>query len=797
MANFFKQYIIKNPIFYMILTTLICLALDVAINLGFSYLYIFLIDKYLESYYYLKYILIPILFIYNYLLIRKILITWLFEWQYPYQIFSIYKERQPYISFLKERITFFLNAIDVLLDVQYQLTENEINEIEYFFDIFNEEFYIYDNLYNIVHANNGINNNNLIRYKMSQCQVNYYNLLQNVNNIFNQNNFGDKLRNIRSNKELINSMRFTKENDLEQSLSSLKLQINEILALIEKYSAENYTYMSPAYVFNLLFNDTFGSLSLYSIRFKKNFQEYDLEENYSPNGKIHYTLILCNNNNQNNNNNNNEIKIEEKNDIIKENTNLINDRDYGTLLFFCLPNGGCYELIPKSKIKFYLNNGFSFLCWNYRGYGHSKGSANFSNCRSDALEVFDTITKNNKYNFKKVCVMGHSIGGVGTSHLSRNRKVDLVISDRNFCDIPRIVLNFHCGSVLSFLVKFLLIGNTNIIEDYFNNDNFIKENRINRIIIYSPNDSLIDNDCTVKSGISRYIIQKYVFYKKEENNIIKNKDNFLDIVFNSTEKSFFLENLINLIRINKNFALNFKNNESQMNKENDIAFSFLDKFYGICCDNLIYITENNNNMSMRRQKLFLDSFFNNLLIWGVQDTSEQNEDLYDFEFFADKGIQIMKEACDVLNEVSDIDEKILVQNKQSSLLQNLKRDFKKIFNVMEKLDIALNINDTVKRVSLRLSNINNPNVKETLLISEEEDTDMNTNINTNSKYELNNNLIEDSNEKLIVEDNFYKKLNEILGNFKLFKTNVGHNGSLRDDEKEKFFVFLLRSGVIN
>ena len=787
MANFFVDYIFKNSVFYMILTALLCLLLNIGINLAFSYLYIFLLNKFLESLYYLKYILIPVLFIYNYLILRKIVITWLYEWQFPFQIFSIYRERQTYVSFLKERVTYFSNAIDVLLDSQYKLTENEIGEIEYFLDIFNEEFIIYNDLYNIVFGNNGFNNNNLIRYKMSQCQINYYNLLNAINSILNENNLGNNLRKIRQNNYFENSIKIEKNNDLIQSLSSLKIRLNELMNIIEKYNSDNYTYMSPAYIFNLIFNDTFGSLSLYSIRFKKNYQEYELEENYTQNGKIHYTLIL--NNNIQKNGENNLIKIEEENDIIKENKNINKE---STLLFFSLPNGGCYELIPKTKIKFYLSNGFSFLCWNYRGYGHSKGSANFSNCRSDALEVFDTITKNNKYNFKKICVMGHSIGGITNSHISKNRKVDLVISDRNFCDIPRIAKNFHCGNVLSFITKFLLIGNTNIIEDYLNNDNFVKEDRINRIIIYSPNDTLIDNDCTVKSGISRYIIKKYVIYKKAENDIIQNKENLLDLVFNSTEKENFLQNLINFISVNKNFAINFKNGETKMYIDNDITLSFLDKFYGICCDNLTYITE--NNKSIRRQKLFLDSFFNNLLIWGGQNSSEQNDDLFDFEFIADKGFKIIKEACDILDNVNDNNnnKNIFINNMKLSLIQNIKKDFKKILMVMEKLDIKINNSDDKgKRVSLKLSNINNTNIKEKLIISDEEED---TEINTNS----NNNLIDDSNNNMIkIGANFYQKLHDILGNFKLFKTYIGHNGFLREDEREKFFIFLLRSGVIS
>ena len=787
--------IFKNPLFYIVLTALICFIINVGINVSVAYLIIFLINKFLNTYYYLKYLLIPILFVYNYLILRTILRHWLFEWQFPFQIFSIYKERQNYLSFLKERVSHFINAIDVLIDEQYRLTSNEIQETKYFLDIFDDEFYIYDNLYNIVFSNNGIHNNNLIRYKMSNNQVRYYNLLKIINNLLDQNDLRNKLINLKE-----DDTSFKKEEN-NGGLIQLKLRINEMFALIEKYNWENYTYMSPAYIWNLLFNDTFGSLSLYSLQFKRNFQEYSMEENYTPNGKIHYTLIRNNKENKNNN----KIEIAEENNLIEESDK---QGDDGVLLFFCLPNGGCYELIPKSKIDFYLVNGFSFLCWNYRGYGFSKGTSNFSNCKSDALELFDTITKNPKYHFKKICVMGHSIGGVPLSFLEKNRKIDLAISDRNFCDIPRIAKNFHCGNILSILVKFFLIGKSYIIDDFINENIFNANNSsgINRIVIYSPFDNIIYNDGTMKSGIARYIIKKYIIYKDIEKNItIKSKENLLDLVFNSNEKNLFLNDLIELIHINHDRAFDNKINDqlyqeakeiSPEEKKNDVSFSFFDKFYGICADNLSIISE--LPTSRRREKLFLDSFFNNLFIWGAQgEDIYPNEEIY--EFYSEKGLKIIKEAYDVLNKAFP-EEKTINNNTLSRkilLLIRLKTYFGKIYSVMQNLDIDTNINS--RRMSLKISNLNNTNFKEKLIENvDEEEIEIKTNSDIKTNIETEKNLIDVESDNLIKEDNnnFYQKLNGIIGNIKLFRTVVGHNGPLRADEREQFFCLLLKSGIV-
>ena len=130
----------------------------------------------------IRYIIIILLFFYNYFLLRKIVISWIFEWQYPFQFFSIYKERQNYLSEIKSRLNDFIKIIDILLDDYKSLSKIKIECFELFFNMLKEEFEIYNNLYNIVNSNN----KNLIEYKMSKCQINYYNLLKTINNLLNE-----------------------------------------------------------------------------------------------------------------------------------------------------------------------------------------------------------------------------------------------------------------------------------------------------------------------------------------------------------------------------------------------------------------------------------------------------------------------------------------------------------------------------------------------------------------------------------------------------------------------------------
>jgi hypothetical protein len=800
----------KNGIFWMIMTGLFCLSINVGINIIIAYLLSFLIEEFLPSLLFLKYFIILILFFYNYFLLRKIVISWLFEWQFPIQKFSIYKERQIYITYLKMRLRVFINLIEKLSNgIDFILTKKEIEDIETFLSLFEEEFNIYDKLYKIV--TNNENNNYLIRYKMSAKQISYYNLLVEINNVLNQNNLKNFLFNLKIENNKLSD-------EIKTGLIQLNALLNNFKNTIAKYDWDNYTYMSPAYLYNLLFNDTFGSLSLYALQFKKKFEKYETEEHFSPNGKIHYTLIKKSKSipNKIENDNNNDIKTD--NNIIIDHTKNENEND-GVLLIFCLPNGGCYELLPKSKIEFYLNNGFSFLCWNYRGYGFSKGRANFSNVKTDALEIYDLIVNNTKYHFTKIAVMGHSIGGVAACYLAKNRHVDLLISDRNFCDIKRLTNNFYCGQLLSTLISFLFIGKTDNIYNfitYTNNKNDLKnenKNVINKIIIYSPSDMLILNDSTVKSGVSRYIIKNYIIYKNENNQVIKNKENFLDIVFNKNDKTRFITNFISLIhsyyeKMNNFYNGDFKSlkkkadNNNDINEKNRISeeeekfnetqtlFKFFDKFMGICCDNLNFLTT--YRTSLRRETIFIDNFFNNLLIWGAQGEEDDYCDFYSY-----KGKIVLQEAYEILSN-NNLNKEII--NPLKNLINSVVEDLKKIIYVMDNLDIVNQANENDKKINeneikndvndINISidiNNNNKNLKEKL-ISDKSEIDSDIIIDT--KIKPDNSLIHKS-------KNFYDKLNDIKGDIKLFKTITGHSGLLRVDEREQFYTILLCSGIIS
>ena len=55
-----------------------------------------------------------------------------------------------------------------------------------------------------------------------------------------------------------------------------------------------------------------------------------------------------------------------------------------------------------------------------------------------------------------------------------------------------------------------------------------------------------------------------------------------------------------------------------------------------------------NKVSLRRETIFIDNFFNNLLIWGVQGGDSEEEEYY--EFYSYRGKKILEEAYKILNK---------------------------------------------------------------------------------------------------------------------------------------------------
>jgi hypothetical protein len=517
--------------------------------------------------------------------------------------------------------------------------------------------------------------------------------------------------------------------------------INLILEIFDNYILDNIFFISWKYIKTLIFNDTFGDLNFLKIEFYKKFEEFKIEE-YNE-GNINYCIIS-------------------DNDIEKKNRKLF---------FFCGPNGGPYEIIAEKKIKFYLDKGIDVLLWNYRGYGFSKGRSSFKKTKNDVLKVFDSgITK---HHYNMIAVGGYSIGGVAATHLAVNRKIDVLISDRNFASISQIAYCFPFGRILKFLSYFFLITNNYTIDNFFNTNCF-------KIILCSASDEIIKSNSSLKTNSIIKLMNSCV--KIKNNDMIK-ADDILDLIFTKEQKERFIKSFIFVCdyyfsKKNKNKLFDdfesfgeekellIEDNTSYSDNEvtDRHLFNFFDPFYNVCCDDINDLS--NKNYSYRRKSLFVRDFFTNFILWGVQNKKDKKNKQKDLGFYNENCKAILISCEQELNTI-----------KTSSIIRN-----ELLNNIIILDDLFIIFIKQLDELEVINSNINKNNQE----------------INKGSDFEINTSFLSYKYEN--INDNyskFCKDFNEKKKKLKLIRVSCGHNGLMNDDEYEQYLLYLIESKFID
>ena len=359
------------------------------------------------------------------------------------------------------------------------------------------------------------------------------------------------------------------------------------------------------------------------------------------------------------NQNSREIKI-----VTKDNTNLDcllmlskeNPRQKDkNLVIVCGPNLTPFESFINSWDidTLYLDNNIDILFWNYRGYGFSEGSTNFTTIYNDVIDVYDYMMEN--YNYKEVAVHGLSIGGIPSCYLAKNRKIKLLLADRTFGSVMDFLNSFKVlNKVLYYLAIILRIP-------FVDNAQNFMEAKCKKIIMNDPEDTTVVDAISLKTCIAKRIIFIFFNEKYPEFNIRNIKsENILDYalepeygkeIFNSFKytinffknkyENYYQEDNYNKVNndiININNNLNKENNNDSKkeqlnnnNKENldishipmealqDISKQFYQKIYSLysnfisCGDYLIRFTDYMNN------NIQFNNFFNNLFVFGSED----------------------------------------------------------------------------------------------------------------------------------------------------------------------------------
>ena len=345
-----------------------------------------------------------------------------------------------------------------------------------------------------------------------------------------------------------------------------------------------------------------------------------------------------------------------------------------SLVIICGPNLTPFESFINSwnLENLYLSNGTDILFWNYRGYGFSEGSANFTNVCADILSIYDYIIENYRYN--KIIVHGLSIGGIPSCYLAAKRNIDLIIADRTFGSVQDFLDSFPFGNtILYYLAKLLLIPFVN------NTKNFMGAN-CKKILLNDPEDTtIIDNVC-LKTSISKKIIYDLFNSKNPDLNIRNVKSyNILDYslepeqskeIFNAFKYTinFIIKRTNNYIGYGEEYLIekeykddkNQKLNENQINDNIDIinisqeglqniSNIFYTKLYNLYSifnsagDYLIRFTEYMNTPA------HFNNFFNNLFIYGSEDLSKLEYCLCNINNVEEMMNNFIKEADNFLN----------------------------------------------------------------------------------------------------------------------------------------------------
>ena len=381
----------------------------------------------------------------------------------------------------------------------------------------------------------------------------------------------------------------------------------KIIKILNNFICTNYDLLSIKKLYSCFINNSFSSLNQYSLLFNQKFNNIYHSFITSDNKLIDYTIVSYDKLNE----------IYKNNDYIKKGENMSKN-----LVLFCNPNGMIYQLFTPEKFLFLLRGGCDVLLWNYRGYGFSTGHPTFKNAKTDIIELFDYIQK--KYQYKEYGAYGYSVGGGSATFLSQNRKLDVLICDRNYSSITEIAKTIPIfGGILYYFSKLLNFKYDNNISEYIKS----KNKNICKIVLCDPYDDIIPNCSNIKSGISKYIIKSYCIEKniKTTENIL---DLFLNIENNKEQRDKFIESLLYimdiLIEINENPLQNLlaKNNN---NKEDNF-------------DNSLLININDNNEL--NKKNFNKKLINTIISF-FKCFNYSSEDLESFKYFSEKRLKIL------------------------------------------------------------------------------------------------------------------------------------------------------------
>ena len=662
---------------------------------------------------------------------------------------------------------------------------------------------------------------NKIKNKFHQLTIDQQLFFNNLNYLKESINSGNLIKFIDETIEIIekngkNSLADIPDEERDNIVSRISrqdsnnLNIQKILVLLRilidqlnDYLGEHYSCFSKRYIRNYLKNKLFASIEQFQIELIDKFCVEEHQLITKDKCQIEYILLKS------------------------------NPQSYSKkLMIICGPNGVPYQIFIRNlRFESYLQSDIDILCWNYRGYGFSKGKPSYNRLRSDVLELFDEV-KNN-FNYERYGVHGISIGGIPCCHLARNRKeIELMICDRNFGRLDNIAQGFYCGKFLFFIYKYFFFQSSDNVDNYINV-------KCDKILLNDSRDQIVLEICSLKTLVAQRLCELYFDCNNNNINNNFNNANLNDSNHNSLIGNFNSHNneleILSSKKLNGNEQNNILNNSEQISSTNinnnlnnkKIIYpkkTALDKILNsveekhIFIHSLINISNiiNKDKLEVNQKKSFLSKIINLVKKNSVQYSNLKEEELQNtsgiFDFVKDHMLEILdsvQSAGDTLLSINiyktDYTKYVFIDNFFNNMFiwgsfvynrnnENIQihklKNVKTIFNYTMKLfDEFINSQEIMSYKQLTL-------VKE---------------INTIYKYfsqifqnleniglKTKNGFIKLINEDLIEDKNnlsYEKYLMELhRGNY--VPLYCGHNGALSKEEKETLDYFLMKTSFM-
>jgi len=181
-----------------------------------------------------------------------------------------------------------------------------------------------------------------------------------------------------------------------------------------------------------------------------------------------------------------------------KNINLITlNEGKDTAVLYLMGNAGSYIYAAKRMNQIDPNKKYSYYILNYRGYSGKEGEPKQNLIEKDILNIYDSIK--NKY--KKIIVVGRSLGTYFATYLASKREINKLILITPFDSIE----NIGKDRFWIYPVKYLL-------KEKYNTLKYINKVKTDNIYII-----LADNDNVVPFKNSKNLINhinKKIKYKK-------------------------------------------------------------------------------------------------------------------------------------------------------------------------------------------------------------------------------------------------------------------------------------------